>query len=363
MDKFYKDFNFGNVKNKKLLEKQELYNLYRRPQKETVDETPHFNQTYSANVDHQADLIFLPNDRGFRYALVISNISTRLSDAEPLKSKNSKAVKDAMKIIYKRGILKKPLTLTMDSGSEFKGAVLGYLIKNNISYRYAKPRRHRQVAMVERTNQYLGKGLFMRMQAQELLTGQTSKEWVDDLPKFIKYINKKRAREPPKPSYTPKCSGKDCELLSIGTKVRVKLDAPLDYVTDKRLHGKFRITDIKWDPHPRIITNIMLMPGQHPMYQLNDENDVNKTDTSVAYTKAQLQVVTDDEEAPHPKVIRGNPDTYVVQRLVDKKKQNNKIYYKVRWKGYPPNQDTWEPRKHLIKDVPVLVKAYELKNK
>jgi hypothetical protein len=200
------------------------------------------------------------------------------------------------------------------------------------------------------------------MQAQELLTGETSKQWVSDLPKFIEYINKKRVRKPPKPVDEVKCSGNDCKLLEIGTKVRVKLDNPIDYVTDKKLHGKFRVTDIRWDPHPRIINNIMLMPGQPPMYQLNDEKDVNKIDTTAAYTKGQLQVVNDDEEAPDPKVIRGKPSTYIVQKLVDKKKENNKVYYKVRWKGYP-GQDTWEPRKTLIEDVPLLVKEYELKNK
>jgi len=98
------------------------------------------------------------------------------------------------------------------------------------------------------------------------------------------------------------------------------------------------------------------------MYQLNDEKDVNKIDTTAAYTKGQLQVVN-DEEAPNLKVIRGKPNTYIAQRLVDKKKMNNKIYYRVRWKGYPPDQDTWETRKALIEDVPLLVKEYELKNK
>jgi len=243
------------------------------------------------------------------------------------------------------GVLKKPETLTMDSGAEFKGEVLDYLKNNGIAYKYAKPGRHRQVAMVERTNQYLGKGLFMRMQAQELLTGETSKEWVSDLPKFIKYINKQRKRKLPKPVDEPKCSGNDCKLLEIGTKVRVKLDNPIDYVTDKKLHGKFRVTDIRWDPHPRFITNVMFLPGQPPLYQLNDEKDYNKIDQSAAYTKGQLQVVSKDEEAPDPSVIRGNPTTFIAEKLVDRKKLNGKVYYKVKWKGFPSEQDTWEPRK------------------
>ena len=171
-------------------------------------------------------------------------------DAEAIMNKKSKDVADAFKRIYRRGIIKKPHTLTMDGGSEFKGDVLNWLKNENIAYRYGKPGRHRQLAVVERTNQYLAAGLFRRMTAQELLTGTPSKEWVDDLPKFVQYINAKRKRKPPKQPKTNKtqCSGDDCTLLDIGTKVRVKLDHPIDAATDKKLHGKFRITDIRYDP-------------------------------------------------------------------------------------------------------------------
>ena len=235
MKQFYKDFDITGVKDKTQLQKQELYNLFKRPPKETNQQMPHYNQTYSANFEHQADLLFLPDDKGYKYALVVTDIGTRLSDAEPLKDKKSKLVAAALDKIYKRGILQKPQSLTVDAGTEFKGEVIQYLEKNGIWHKAAKPNRHRQVAMVERTNQYLAKGLFMRMQAQELLTGQTSKEWVDDLPKFIKYINEKRGRKPPKVTSDYVCSGTDCNLLEVGTKVRPKLDAPLDYVSDKKL--------------------------------------------------------------------------------------------------------------------------------
>lgn len=363
MEKFYKDFDISGVKNKKQLQKQELYNLFKKPPREKPEQMAHFNQTYSANVDHQADLLFLPNDGGYKYALVVTDVATRLSDAEPLRNKESKDVVKAIDKIYKRGILKEPQVLTVDSGTEFKGAFLTYLNKNKIGVKVAKPNRHRQVAMVERTNHYLAKGLFMRMQAQELLTGQTSREWVDDLPKFIEYINKKRERKPPKVQYDPICSGDDCNMLEIGTKVRLKLDAPLDYVSDKKLHGKFRVTDIRWDPHPRIIKNYLLQPGQPPLYQLNDEKDINKIDYSAAYSKPQLQVVPEDEEAPHPNVIRGKPTTYIAQKIVGKKKEKGRILYRVRWKGYPPEQDTWQLRTELLEDVPLLVHEYENSNK
>ena len=33
--------------------------------------------------------------------------------------------------------------------------------------------------------------------------------------------------------------------------------------------------------------------------------------------------------------------------------------FRVRWRGYPPSHDSWEPRETLIEDVPEKVHAYE----
>ena len=358
--KFYKDFGLLSKPDKETLNKQELYLLYKRPKKDKGENVPHFDNVYAKDVDHQADLLFLPNDDGYKYALVVTDVATRISDAVPLRSKNAKEVMKGFKKIYERGLLKLPNTIRTDPGSEFKGEVKKYFDKNGVYIKYGKAGRSRQLAVVEKTNQLLGNLLLKRMQAQELLTGERSNEWVDDLPKAIKIINKKRKKKPPKVSYdTFDCEGDACNLLAIGTKVRPILDKPIDYVSGKRVHGKFRGADIKWDPEVRIIKNILLLPDQPPLYQLNDKNDIDKIDQSVAYTKNQLQVVPEDEEAPDPIVIRGEPKTFVVQKILDKKKVNGKIYYKVKWKGYPESEATWEPRSQLIEDVPLIVREYE----
>ena len=219
------------------------------------------------------------------------------------------------------------------------------------------------MAIVERTNHYLGKVIFMRMQSQEILTGIKSVEWIDDLPIFIDAMNKRRRITPPKPATDLVCSGDSCNALEIGTKVRAILDTPTDYLTDKRLHGKFRVTDIRWDPKIRIITDILLLPGRPPLYLLNDVNNIDKVDNGVGYTKNQLQLIQNNEEAPNSNTIRGNPKTFVVQKILDKKKEGNRIYYLIRWKGFTEKDDTWEPRQNLIEDVPILIKEYEENNR
>ena len=354
-EKYYTDFGISKV-DKDFLRKQELYNLHKKPKKDSPINTPHI-QVDEPNVVQQADLLFLPHDDGFKYALIVVDLGSRLTDAVPLKDKKSESVKKAFQEIYKRGILKIPKRMEVDPGAEFKGEVKDYFDKHGVHVRYGKPGRHRQQALAERRNQVIGEILLKRMSAQELLTGQTSTEWVEDLPVVLKALNKHYSSQKPKKAPDePLCEGDSCELLDEGTKVRAILDEPKDVTSGKRLHGRFRTADIRWDPKIRTIERILLRPGYPPMYLLNG-------DPQTPYTKNQLQVVPEDEEAPPSSVIRGQPTTFVVQKILDKKKMKGKIFYKVRWKGFDKSHDSWEPRSNLMEDIPETVKEYELKLK
>jgi hypothetical protein len=358
-NKFYDDF--GITKNdKKWLEKQELNNLFKRVSKRSKVNTPHYNQTFSPNVTHQADLLTLPVDNDYGFALVVTDIATRISDAEPLKGKSAQEVKDGLESIYERDILEKPIFMVTDSGSEFKGVVQKYLDEHDISHKFTKPGRHTQTSIVERTNQYLAKAFFRRMHAQEILTGEKSVEWVDDLPLFIKALNKRRGRKPPSvPDTVPTtvCEGDACNLLSIGTKVRVMLEEPIDYVTKKKLSGNFRSTDIRWNPTPRYIRDILLLPGRPPLYLVSDIKNDNKVDNTVGYTKNQLQVMLGDEEPPDLKSLRGDPTGFVVENILDRKKENNRVYMLVKMKGR--KEPAWKLRSEVNKQVPEMVTQFE----
>jgi hypothetical protein len=325
-----------------------LHNLTQTPKKEPYKVAPHTTASKKFATE-QADLLFLPDDEGYKYLLVVTDIATRLTDAEPLKSKDSLYVAKAMKKIFKRKILNEPQRLEVDAGSEFKGEFKKSFNKVfNILVKVAG--RHRQQSVVENKNYIIGTILNKRMLAEEINNDEESHSWVDILPSVIKAINKHYSHEPTiinatEPIRTDKFSQ---DVLSEGTKVRVQLDNPVGYVAGKRLNGKFRTGDIRWTKEIHTITQFYLRPDQPVMYQL-DNND------KVAYTKYQLQVVNENEEKPKSTL----PQKWVVEKLLKRFKKSNKIYFLVKWKGY--DKLTEEPRTNLIKDIPELVKDFEAK--
>jgi hypothetical protein len=305
---------------------------------------PHTTATGKFNTQ-QADLLYLPEDEGYKYLLVVVDIATRLCDAEPLKSKDAKSVAKAMQKIFKRKILKPPKRLGVDSGSEFTGQ-FSTTFKKMFDIVTKIAGRHRQQSVVETKNYQIGKILNTRMLAEEINNDQVNKNWVDILPKVIKLINKSYQIEPEKvdvndPIRVDDFSGK---LLPIGQNVRVQLDNPIGY-TGNKLNGKFRAGDIRWTPQIHKITDYYLRPNQPPMYQV-DNND------KVAYTKYQLQVVNENEITPKSTL----QTKYNIKKILKKKKIKNKVYYRVLWED---GSRTDEPRTNLILDIPDLIKEFD----
>ena len=211
------------------------------------------------------------------------------------------------------------------------------------------------------------------MAEQELLTNEVSTEWVDDLKPMVKSINdkiekkrindeikaKKQTNKKPKDDY--QCSGDTCYLLSEGDKVRVALDYPRNVYDNKRLMGKFRESDVRWEIKPRIIKQVILQPQQPPLYLVSKLDDENETDHGVAYTKNELQLVNDKEIKAQESAIRpmkkGKQELYYIEKVMDKQKKRNRIYYLIKFKGI--SAPSWEPKAALIEFIPDLLKEYD----
>ena len=91
------------------------------------------------------------------------------------------------------------------------------------------------------------------------------------------------------------------------------------------------------------ITNLLQAP---PMYMVNEPD-------KVAYTRTQLQLVDKDKKKLKREEI---PEGYYeVDKLLDKRIRNNKIQYKVKYKGYDTSDENtrWIYRADLIEDMGV----------
>ena len=282
------DSNFGlyQKKNKKTL----VGKLMTVPQKETKENTPSRDPRLTKpGAVHQADLLFLPHDRGNKYALVVVDIGSRAVDAEPMKNKTQVATRNAFQKIYSRDILDLPTALLqVDDGAEFKGACAKYFTDNKVMVRYAQPGRHRQQAVVESNNGTIARALFYAQHEEELKTKKVSKKWTKNLPLVVELINKNAKKRMEALKKQPlnldvRCEGDACKMLEQGTKVRVLLDGPRDPGTGTKLRGKFRKTDTRWDVEERKIESVVLMANQPPLYSV--------TGKSALYNRNQLQII------------------------------------------------------------------------
>ena len=194
------------------------------------------------------------------------------------------------------------------------------------------------------------------MTAQEMKTGITSIEWSEDFHTIVDRVDELWQRNPPTiPEGFPKID-KNTELLSEGTRVQVRLEEPIS-ILGKKLHGKFRTGDIKWNPEIRVIRKLMLSPDQPPTYLLDGPHGNLKV-SCCAYTRKELQVVPDNENPPPDSIIRGNPERYIPEKILKSRDRKGHREYLVKWKYYPENQATWEPADKLQEDVPDLVNKY-----
>jgi len=347
---YYNRFQVSDVKDKKALQDEILYQLFKKNKKDKNPPQIINPSDHKPNQIHQADILYMPNDSGYKYGLTVVDTGSRLTDCEPMKERTAKNTLEALKTIYKRGLLKIPqLSLEVDNGSEFKGVFSKYFKDKNINIRVAQTGRSRQQGLVESRNGTIATILLKRMIAEELITKEKSIEWIYYLPKLIKLINAhfylKEVKLTPKEIMADVKTEDNENLLMEGSLVRVLLDKPVNIINGERLIGKFRAGDIRWSLKPSKIIRMQLIPNQPPLYKIEGYEPL--------YTGSQLQVITKQNLPPSDMVQK----KFIVEKILEKKKIKNVINYLVKWKDY--DKTTYEPRTNLIKDVPEIVSEYE----
>lgn len=336
----------------------ELNQLYKKPVPENKIYMP-TSQVFENDIYYQSDVLYMPDDDGFKFILVCIDMYDGTVDAEQMKEVNPINVLKAFKEIFKRKYLNFPIFITFDKGTEFKGDdIINYFKKNGTNIKYALTGRSRQLANVERANQKIGTILFKRMTSQELITGEVDKHWVSDLKPLIEVLNEHKKKPLKKEiNSLPIVDGYSGNLFKIGQKVRLLLDKPINPVNNSRLHGTFRSTDIRWTNKVYEITEVLLKPGYPPGY-LTTAND------NVFRTKNQLSKVRRNEVEPDAKFIRGTPEHYIITKILNKKVENRKTYYLSKWKGFKETDATWVEAKQFDRtnDLKEMKRNFNLNN-
>ena len=313
------------------------------------------HKAYTKNAVQNADLLFLPNDQGYKYALVCVDIATRKIDAEPLKTKKPTEVLKALKKIWARGYLNKPsVFFKTDDGNEFKGEVEKYFKDNGMIPMVGKSGRSRSQSVVEAVNLMLGKVIAIKHRNDEIANDDFEDDWVDDLPIIVKEYNeyvdeKDEYRKSKKKPSRKKVIYDDMEikapnkLFEIGDLVHIPLDKPTNF-KNERLPGNFRAGDLKRERELRKITDILV--GDPIVYKVE----------GLPNTVYTYEMLMPDTKKGKPKATK---EKYEVEKILEKRKRNNAIEYLVKWKNYGNSNNEWIKRTQLIKEVPELIKDFE----
>ena len=301
-----------------------------------------------------ADLLELPKTKaGYRYLLVVVDLWSREIEFEPLKQKEATQVRDALKKIFKRGIvgpLKGPAQFQTDGGGEFRGSFHKFIFDRNIYHKTAQPHRHSQQSTVERANRTLGRLFNGYMTKKEEETGKTYREWTDIVPFLRKQLNNPKIRElrkdenPYELKKNPQMGPSRPPKYKVGDLVHRRLDHPEDVYGKKQPSATFRVGDFRYERANRPIVEVI--PGSADPKQPAWRYMLTGLE-SVSYPAWQLMPSELDEEYAR------------VKQLIGRKEQDGKTFYRVWWDGEPKGDATWEPMGNLIKD-PVLKKAVEL---
>ena len=261
----------------------ELSQLKQIPKKEKGYNMAH-TQVFKEGLINEADVLYLPKDGKYAFALVVVDSSSKKCDAEPITTVSSSHVVKAFEKIYARGIISYPkVKIIFDSGSEFKGDTNDYF--KTINIRRGITSRSRQQSLVETKNRIIGDIIFRMQQLEEIKTNETNTKWTKILPTIIKQINERAIPVKKEISDDVLITKENHNLIPEGTNVRIALDYPVE-ITGEKIKGskQFRASDIRWSRKIYKIEHLLLNKGKPPMYLINN-ND------RVARTALQLQIV------------------------------------------------------------------------
>lgn len=245
--------------------------LYKQPKKQKL-----FGKNYlpESGFHHQIDILYLPNDNGFKYLLNVIDLFDSRCDAIALKQQGMENLVQALQHLYDNSMnIVKPKLIQADqqfNNNYFKD----WCNENDINYKFSDTNNHLAMSHVERLNKTLGTWLHQLQVEKEAQTGEVNTEWRKDYPKLIEIINNKNKTKKRKPfNDNIKLNNTNNSLIMNGTDVRLAIpkDEPQNYF-GQRLKGTLRSGDIKWSREIYQVISVIFIPSNPPLYKLRKAN-------------------------------------------------------------------------------------------
>ena len=272
---------------------------------------------------HQIDLLFLPEDDGYKYALCLVDVASRYKAARPLQTKEAQELLSNLKDIYQNDeFLVVPKQLNFDRGGEFNNDKLREWAtpaeedvrkskrKTKSKYRKVQQKvelimneKGQHVSLVENMNKQLARLIFKDQVIDELKRGRQNTKWVDKLQDYIDILNNRKTRliglKPIdaikmdvviQPQNDFKQSDKE-RYHDIGTEVRRLLnkDEVQDYLTKQIKIERKRATDAIWSLNTYRVVELFIDKNKLILHRIEDNETKQKFKN--LYTYFQLQPV------------------------------------------------------------------------
>jgi len=284
--KQFKQLLHGNDTNR---QKSDFKKMYLKPEKETS--FSHL-EILAPNIYHQVDILYLPKDKsGENKCIILIDVYNGICEALPLPNSGEirefdwdKNIIPTIERMYEKSkYLYYPRCISADNQFNNK-YFLKWCSVNKINFKKTQSGVHTQLSNINNLCRTIGRLLWQMQIKLELKTGKSNSEWVENLPKIIDILNNhsieknklnkdgiKNAEKKTDFDTTPKIDNQK-PILMVGTRVRIALTHPIDFVTGKQLSGAFRSTDFRWTKKIYVITDYKLIDNNPVLYKLKEEN-------------------------------------------------------------------------------------------
>jgi len=308
---------------KEWLEKQETYTLHRPAQRKYPT-----NRVIVGGKDQQfqADLVDLSSlsryNKGYHYILTVIDILSKYAFVVPLKQKSGEELTKAFMKLFK---IRTPNILQSDHGTEFLNRQLQELLRKK-KVRFFATNSEAKASVIERFNRTLKNKMY------RYFTHKNTWNYINILPELIKSYNNTYHRSiKMKPSQVNRKN----EALVWETLYGKTISAATPRFQFK-VGDQVRISKIKktfekgYTPNwsVELFTICERLPRNPPVYRVKDQQ--GEVLDGVFYEQ-ELQKVDKED------------DVFKIERIVSKKKIKGKVFYLIKWRGYPDKFNSYVP--------------------